>query len=394
MEGNRYRLNVPAVLSPTGQRQRLYFEDLNAARIKASELRALKHNLKNDLAEFSEALKPDAMRAIEMIRAIDASATLTQAAKLFVDTAKAKSRSIPFVELFDLYLNLKRDRSEVYRKELAITKKRLSQFHQQRVCDIKASDLEAFLDKLGPGARNAIMRYLRAIFAVGVRRGYLATNPISQLEFARRHRTEIQILTPEQFQAMLESALRDPPLLPFLLVCGFAGVRPDGETLKIEWRDYNWTEGRLEIRAEITKTNERRFVELEPCAREWFSVYKDAGGRTDGRMVGFSSEANLRDHREANREAAKIKDWPNSALRHSFASYWCGKYDNIDKLLFMLGHSSLEMLRRHYRKAVPLEQAEKYFSIRPPASAGSVLSASFEIASRSDWRLHVVGESE
>ena len=90
-------------------------------------------------------------------------------------------------------------------------------------------------------------------------------------------------------------------------------------------------------------------------------------------MAKFSSEANLRDHREANRKAAGITHWPNSVLRHSFASYWATLHDNVDKLLFMLGHSSLEMLRRHYRKAVPREQALKYFAIRPPVAPENVV---------------------
>ena len=164
--------------------------------------------------------------------------------------------------------------------ELAITKRRLAQFHDRRVCDIQAPELELFLAKLRPGARNAVMRYLRAIFNVGVRRQYLSSNPILQLEFVRRPRKEVEILLPEQFRAMLECALRDDPgLVPFLVVCGFAGVRPDGEAVKIEWRDYNWIEGRLEVRPEITKTNQRRFVELEPCAREWLAVYRDRAVR-------------------------------------------------------------------------------------------------------------------
>jgi integrase len=173
---------------------------------------------------------------------------------------------------------------------------------------------------------------------------------------------------------MLECALRDDlGLVPFLVVCGFAGVRPDGEALKIEWRDYTWAEGKLEVRPEITKTNQRRYIELEPCAREWLTVYRERGGTVEGLMTQFSSEANLRDHREANRKTAGIGYWPNSALRHSFASYWATLHDNVDKLLFMLGHGSLEMLRRHYRKAVPREEALKYFAIRPPAAAENVL---------------------
>jgi integrase len=375
--GTQWMLDIPDYLSDTGRRQRLYFKALEEAKLKASELRARNHNVAIQADDFPESLKPDALRAIELIHSIDRDATLFQAAQLFADAHAAKARSVTFAELFDLYLKLKNDRSEVYLNELTITKRRLAQFHDRRVCDIQAPELESFLVKLRPGARNAVMRYLRAIFNVGVRRQYLSSNPILQLEFVRRPRKEVEILLPEQFRAMLECALRDDSgLVPFLVVCGFAGVRPDGEAVKIEWSDYDWAEGRLEVRPEITKTNQRRFVELEPCAREWLNVYRERGGSVEGLMAEFTSEANLRDQREANRKAAGITYWPNSALRHSFASYWATLHDNIDKLLFMLGHSSLEILRRHYRKAVPKTEAQKYFSIFPPSAALNVVSFS------------------
>jgi integrase len=376
-EGDKYRLNVPEALSPTGRRQRLYFSDISTARLKASELRARQHNLRIETDDFPELLRIDALKAIDLLRTLSEEATLLDAAKIYVETRKERQRSVTFAELFDLKLEIKNDRSQVYLNELAITKRRLAQFHDRRVCDIEANELEKFLTKLTPGARNAVMRYLRAIFNVGIRRRYLSSNPILQLEFVRRPRKEVEILLPEQFRAMLECALRDDPgLVPFLVVCGFAGIRPDGEAVKIEWSDYNWAEGRLEVRPEITKTNQRRFVELEPCAREWLNVYRERGGSVAGLMAKFTSEANLRDHREANRKAAGITHWANSILRHSFASYWATLHDNIDKLLFMLGHSSLEMLRRHYRKAVPKTEAKKYFSIFPPSATLNVVSFS------------------
>jgi hypothetical protein len=126
LEGNRYRLNVPEILSPTGRRQRLYFADLNGAKLKASELRTAQHNLRVTSDDFPESLKPDALRAINLIHSIDPNATLFQAARFFVDAANARSQSITFAELFDLYLSLKSDRSRVYLNELAITKRRLS----------------------------------------------------------------------------------------------------------------------------------------------------------------------------------------------------------------------------------------------------------------------------
>jgi integrase len=370
---NRWLLDIPAALSETGSRQRLYFRDLNAAKLKASELRATQHNLRRESEDFPEILRIDVLKAIELLGSVDPKATLFDAAKLYVASYQEKSRSVTFAELFDLYLELKSQRSEVYRKELLITKNRLSMFHEVRVCDLESAKLETALAKIPPASRNAMMRYLRAVFNVGIRRGYLRTNPITALEFIHRPRKEVEVLPPEQFEQMLNAALiSDLALLHYLIVCGFAGVRPKGEASRLEWRDYNWTEGKLEVRPEVTKTNQRRYVELEPNSQVWLETYRVRGGNVTGLMVPYTAKE-LRTHRENNRRAAHINHWPNSVLRHSFASYWCGLHDNVDRLLFMLGHSSLEMLRRHYRRAVPTEQAKKYFSILPPASAENVV---------------------
>ena len=94
-------------------------------------------------------------------------------------------------------------------------------------------------------------------------------------------------------------------------------------------------------------------------------------------MVPFTDQQ-LRTRREANRKSAGITRWPQgSVLRHSFASYWSAHHDdNIDKLLFMLGHGSLDMLRKLYRRATSRAQAVKYFSILPPVPVEKVLDFS------------------
>ena len=65
------------------------------------------------------------------------------------------------------------------------------------------------------------MRYLRAVFNFGIKRGYLAENPVSRLDFAQRKRKEIETIPSNKVRAMLEHALQnDLELLPYL-VFGF-----------------------------------------------------------------------------------------------------------------------------------------------------------------------------
>ena len=108
--------------------------------------------------------------------------------------------------------------------------------------DIASADLAPLIDKLSPGARNPVLRYWRAVFNLGIRRGYLIKNPVEGLDFEQRKRKEVETLTAAQVKKMLEAALVDDlQLLPFLVLGLFCGVRPDGELQKIEWRDFDLT---------------------------------------------------------------------------------------------------------------------------------------------------------
>jgi hypothetical protein len=81
--------------------------------------------------------------------------------------------------------------------------------------DITPRKLEQILKKLSGGARNPVMRYLRAVFNYGLKRGYLSENPINRLDFVPRPRREIEIIPNNQAIKMLNHALlEDLALLP------------------------------------------------------------------------------------------------------------------------------------------------------------------------------------
>jgi len=63
--------------------------------------------------------------------------------------------------------------------------------------------------------------------------------------------------------------------LPFLTLGFFCGIRPNGELLKLEWRDIhlNDTHPEVVIRAEVNKTREARFIELSKNACAWLRAY-------------------------------------------------------------------------------------------------------------------------
>ena len=141
--------------------------------------------------------------------------------------------------MFDQFLEAKADRNPKYLRELQITRNRFPRLYKRRVSDITPADLQPLLSAITPGGRNPVMRYLRAVFFFGIKRGYLLENPISKLDFAELKRKEIETISNERVEAMLNHALaNDLALLPYLVIGFFAGVRPDGELQKVEWKRY------------------------------------------------------------------------------------------------------------------------------------------------------------
>jgi len=373
-----WKVEVSAELSENGKRQRLFFESKQQALGEIERLKARRDNFGVSLNTMSAARIAEAAEAFKILDPIGVN--LLDAVRSYARSHKARTSSVPFLELFNAYLDAKSDRNPAYLSELRITRDRWPELHQKLACDISSKDLEAILNRLSNGARNPVMRYWRAAFNFGVKRGFLSENPIDRLDFATRAKKEVETIPTDKVRAMLDAALADDlPLVPYLTFGLFAGVRPEDEAFGLEWRDFDERDGVLTIRPEISKTARRRFIKLQPNALEWLRVYRERGGDISGAIVPYA-ESPLRTHRLANRAAAGVEHWPNSAMRHTFCSNHLAKFEDVNALTLMTGHTSPTMLWNHYYKAVRKEEAERYWQIMPPAAASNVIGFSSNAA--------------
>jgi integrase len=291
----------------------------------------------------------------------------------YVAGHKRRKESISFETLFNLFLEAKADRNPAYLSELRIARDRdeMRSLRDRLVCDIGARDLEPLLNTMTPGARNSVMRYLRAVFNYGIKRRYLAENPIARLDFAVRPRQEVKTVPVEQVAGMLNHALEhDLELLPFLVFGFFAGIRPKGELVELEWSDVKLDE--IVIRPKVSKTNRRRFIDLPENAKAWLQAYADSGGAIAGKVVRYTTRQ-LRTHRRANWQASGITDWPRQGMRHTFCSCWLAANHDVNRLVLMSGHDSVDIVWRAYHARMPKAEAEKFWNIRPPQPADYVV---------------------
>src|SRR5260370_18082147 len=137
---NSWCLNVPPELSPTGKRHRLFFAGKKEATVECEKLKARRDNYG---VGVTAAMTPARMSsAIEAFNLLDPlGIDLMVAVRSYIDGHKQRTASIPFLDLFNQYLEVKQDRNPAYLRELRITRDRMPEFHSRLVSEITHRDL-------------------------------------------------------------------------------------------------------------------------------------------------------------------------------------------------------------------------------------------------------------
>jgi integrase len=368
---------VPPDLSPTGKEQRLFFPTKKAAALDAAKLQHRQESFGSSLSCLTPARMAEAAEAYTLIDPFGY--RLLDVIRTGLNVYQSRSASIAFLDLYNRFLSLK-ERAPEYESELRWIRDRFPQLHHRLVCDITHEDLEKILKPLTPGARNPIMRYWRAVFNLGKKGNYLAENPVDRLTFTTPRRKEVQIIDNAHAQKMLTHALEhNLDLLPYLVLGFFCGIRPQGELQKLLWSDIHLADRTIVIRAEVSKTHRRRFPELSDNAVSWFTAYQVRGGETKGAIVPFSSRQ-LYTHRVANWTVAGLEKWIPQGMRHTFCSNWLAKHKDVNKLVLLSGHDSVDTMWRHYFKGTTEADAGEFWSIRPSAGTENIVRFSVNAA--------------
>jgi integrase len=250
--------------------------------------------------------------------------------------------------------------SERYLKDL---RNRLGIFQQDfgaaNVGEILPNQIDDWLRSLKGAAqtRNNYRTILRTLFEYAVSRGYVKENAVAKLAKAKVVRGAPEIFTPAQMQTVLEKAPRD--FIPYLAIGAFAGLR-SAEIERLDWSEINLTEKFIDIKAEKSKSAQRRLVVISKNLLAWLAPYS----RKEGPVA---DPERVRVARDKTCEAAKIV-WPANVLRHSFASYHLAYHRNAAATAAELGHTSPAMLYKHYRELVKPDAAAQWWNVLPPGS--------------------------
>ena len=218
--------------------------------------------------------------------------------------------------------------------------------------------------KVSPVTRNNSRRVLRTAFSFALARNYCVDNPAAKTAKAKEIEGTVGILTVAETARLLEAA--DAELVPFIAIGAFAGLRR-AELERLDWSEVDLESSLITVQAVKAKSARRRFVKIRENLAKWLAPHAARRG-----MV---MPNNCRKMLEATRVAAKIKDWPSNALRHSFASYHLAHFNDAAALALELGHTDAGLVFQHYRQIVKPKDAEKYWSLVPTDAAAKKVVA-------------------
>ena len=206
------------------------------------------------------------------------------------------------------------------------------------------------------------------------KRKWITENPCDGLSFTV-DRGEVQALENDKVTRLLDAAWNDTDTcrrrlcgrdyaLPGIVLSLFAGLRPWSEAAKMYWEDIDWNlitpNGSLTIKVRKSKTR-FHYAELHPTGIEWLKLCAKKKGP-------------IKTHENAlERVREKVGlgpgNWTPDVLRHTYASNWYAAHSErgLNTLERLMGNS-VEVLRKHYIKALAPKEAEAFWKILPPAN--------------------------
>jgi integrase len=344
-DSNRPHLKFVVGYRESGKRARAFFE-------RKAEAETFALNRNTELQNSGN--------AVERLEAFGK--TITDAVNFYIAHLKASERSCAAKQLVEEIVAAKKtDGASIrhvndlrYRLKIFADK-----FDGRMVATVTTKELDDWLRSLNvaPITRNHYRVLIILLFNFAMQRGYATENPAEKTAKAKEKKSDIGILSVHQAARLLESAT--PDILPFIAIGLFAGLRR-AEIERLDWSEVDFESGLIKVTAQKSKTAQKRYVTMQPNLREWLLPVRKIKGKI--------TPDDFNKQFVCTRVAAGITDWPDNALRHSFASYHLAHFANAADTSLQLGHHDSRITFSHYRELVRPKEGERYWNVRPATS--------------------------
>jgi integrase len=233
------------------------------------------------------------------------------------------------------------------------------QFGERQLSTVALDELNVIclVPDLQPRTRLNRIRMVSQLYNYAVKHGWVSGNLAERIVRPILEKKEPGYLDVDAARRFLEHA-DEFGLLPYAAIGLFAGVR-SAELLRLDWSAVNLIDREITIGSEIAKTRSRRVIPYGDDLAAWLKRC----ARCSGPVV---NPNNFEGNFGRLKRAAGIKNWPQNALRHSFASYHVAQYRDPVRTAYLLGHrGGTDMLDSHYRGLVSSAKAKEFWALRP-----------------------------
>jgi integrase len=355
-----------------GKRKQHWFDSKADATIFANDKNAELTAYGSQLSDLTATERADSQRALEILRPYPG-VSLVDLARDYIQLVKIRAASKPvdkFLEEFETDFKIRVANGGLRPGTLQVIKntfRKLSdQFGSTLLSDITEAALKDWLNKMTgeQRTRERHRAYTVQIFNAAKRAKYVTENPATGIPVFRSDGKELEALSPEKVQKLLDEACEETK--PLYAIAAFGGLR----WIEIERLDWsNIKESEIVISAGTAKTRSRRVVEIVPTLKSFLEPYRSHTGSVLPRVRGKGKRSDRRLYRlrDIVEEKAGLKPWKANWLRDSFISYLYADKQNENYVAAQAGNSP-KMVHRNYRALVTKTAAEKYWAIRPKSS--------------------------
>lgn len=393
---NRWKVDIPATLSHTGERQRSFHKTRNAAREYISKVQPeddsdapaiIPPALAHEADKARNILEKWNLDLVQAARIIDTSMALLEssgssikrACESYADRYSKATASKPLGDAVNAYLNAHqnlRDKTlEGYRYTLETL---ISPLHAKVLATVTSEDLEKMMEGKALSSKDFHRRNLRAFWrwcSIAPRKwtDLVAIDDLEKVKINKE--SDVVVLSPEAAKSLLKAALDESKdaAIPFAIAL-FASVR-SAELNRLKWGHI--FDNHIEISANVAKKSARRFITISPSLRKWLNLARKKHDNETPIVPPNWTEVSKSVRRRAGWDvvARRLEEdvdphrgpWPTNVLRHTSASMLVANGTPLETLLFEFGHSgkSQETLIRHYVRRMTKKDAQSIMLLTP-----------------------------
>lgn len=374
-------MNIPAMFSESGKRERHFFKTRELALDAAAKMREARDTFGSNAVAIAPSLAEQATAAARMLEPLGIG--LLEAVSRYVASEKQRLASKPIAEAVAAFRSQGASKwSESQSKAYRLCGEKLeTAFPERLISDITGEELAKHLNDItsGPGAFNQSVRLVRAIWrwCAKAPRQWCDPTTVDQLEAKETVAAETETLTATEARRLLDTAAKYfPDTVPAYAIALFSGLR-QAEIERL--RPCDISKRGISVAASSSKTKKRRFIKMVEPLADWLEAYPAADhvcppnwerkDRAVRRLAGWAVWSDIVPSIDKKQKAAPpttLPAWPANALRHTAATVAVALGKPLEALIFEHGHSGgVAMLKQHYLGHMPPDEAAEIWAIRP-----------------------------